>query len=279
MTKTTRVGSFIFAIAMIAFGIQNFVYSDFTFGLLPIPVSFPARQIFVYVVGLVMIGAGVSIIINKRARPFVLALAAIWLLAVIFLHINQIRTGGRFDADWTTAFETLAIGGASLVLAGVLSVERPNPQRVDTVLEKLVTVGRLLFALSLPVFGIQHFMYTSTIASVIPSWIPFSRQFWADFTGFAHVAGGVSMGNNILARLGATLTSVMFGSWVLILHIPRVIDNPGIRTEWTSAIIALAMCGGALIIAGTLPQENWLKWFSFLRKSEAPNQVVSVSPQ
>ena len=33
-----------------------------------------------------------------------------------------------------------------------------------------VVAGRLLFALTLVVFGIQHFQYAAFVASVVPSW-------------------------------------------------------------------------------------------------------------
>jgi len=41
----------------------------------------------------------------------------------------------------------------------------------------------------------------------------------------------------------------MFGSWVLILHIPRALAHGRDPNEWTSMLIALAMCGGALLVA------------------------------
>jgi hypothetical protein len=49
----------------------------------------------------------------------------------------------------------------------------------------------------------------------------------------------------------------MFASWVLILHAPRAIAAAAnARPEWTSLFIALAMSGGAWIIADTRPMEH-----------------------
>jgi hypothetical protein len=44
----------------------------------------------------------------------------------------------------------------------------------------------------------------------------------------------------------------MYGSWVLMLHLPRVLAQPAMRAEWTSLFVALALCGGAWLVADSL---------------------------
>jgi hypothetical protein len=44
----------------------------------------------------------------------------------------------------------------------------------------------------------------------------------------------------------------MFLLWVFLLHLPRVAAAPHNGNEWTSLFVALAMSGGALLIAETL---------------------------
>jgi fucose permease len=68
----------------------------------------------------------------------------------------------------------------------------------------------------------------------------------------AVMASGVAA--NWMAHWGATLLGTMFLLWVLLLHSPRVARasvsrSPNTPTEWSSAFIALAMCGGAWISA------------------------------
>jgi uncharacterized membrane protein YphA (DoxX/SURF4 family) len=74
--------------------------------------------------------------------------------------------------------------------------------------------------------------------------------FWAYFTGCAHIAAGLAILSGVQARLAATLLGIMFGSWVLIVHIPRVLASPHVQSEWTSLCIAIALCGGAWLMAG-----------------------------
>ena len=113
----------------------------------------------------------------------------------------------------------------------------------------LVALGRFLFAISLAVFGIQHFLYARFIATLIQSWMP-AHLFWAYFVGVAFVASALAIAARKYGRLAAALLGLMFFLWVISLHLPRVAAAPHNGNEWTSMIVALAMCGGAWIVAG-----------------------------
>jgi uncharacterized membrane protein len=103
------------------------------------------------------------------------------------------------------------------------------------------------------VFGIDHFLILDFIASLVPAWLPW-HLFWAYLTGAAFVATGISIVVRRMDRWGAFLLGIMFAIWVLILHSPRVVmavrsHDPNVQNEWSSAFIALAMCGGCWICA------------------------------
>ena len=108
----------------------------------------------------------------------------------------------------------------------------------------------VFYGVPLIVFGIQHFLYAQFISTLIPVWIP-RRLFWAYFVGTAFIAAAVSIATKGQARLAAILLGAMFLSWVIIVHAPRVAAHLRNGNEWTSAFIALAMCGGAWIVAGS----------------------------
>jgi hypothetical protein len=98
-------------------------------------------------------------------------------------------------------------------------------------------------------FAIQHFQYAQFVATLVPGWIP-GHLFWAYFVGVALCASAVSILTGIYVRLAAGLLGLMFFSWVFILHLPRCLASPRTGPEWTSAFNALAMAGGAWVIAG-----------------------------
>lgn len=137
-----------------------------------------------------------------------------------------------------------AIYGVGMVGFGLVSLIRlaarpePAPPRVATGL-------RVALGLAFVAFGISHFVYHGYVESVIPAWIP-AHRFFAYATGVAHIAAGCSLITPVQERLATLLLAVMFGSWVLVLHIPRALAHLAHHSEWTSLFVAVAMCGGAL---------------------------------
>jgi uncharacterized membrane protein len=131
-------------------------------------------------------------------------------------------------------------------------------------MEKSQTLGRILVAISLVVFGVQHFIYGGFVATLVPAFMP-GRLFWAYFVGVAFVAAAIGIVTRILARPAATMLGVMFFLFVVLLHIPRIVGLARDGNEWTSGFVALAMCGSAWILASAAPLEEREKADPFLR--------------
>jgi uncharacterized membrane protein len=129
--------------------------------------------------------------------------------------------------------------------------------------DKRQAIGRILVTLSLVVFGVQHFIYGGFVATLVPAFMP-GRLFWAYFVGVAFFAAAAGILYHLLARAAATMLGVMFFLFVLLLHIPRIIGNSTNGNEWTSGFVALAMCGGAWILASAAPLEEREKADPFL---------------
>lgn len=129
--------------------------------------------------------------------------------------------------------------------------------------DQLKILGRIFVSISLVVFGAQHFIYGGFVATLVPAFMP-GRLFWAYFVGVAFVAAAIGIVTKMLARPAATMLGVMFFLFVLLLHIPRIIGNAKDGNEWTSGFVALAMCGGAWILASAAPLEEREKADPFL---------------
>jgi uncharacterized membrane protein len=234
MPKLLQAGRYCFALALAAFGVQHFIYAKSAAGLGPpwIPGS-PLRACFM---GAALVIASIGIAKNVKTRVAAMLLGVLLFLYFLLLYAPRLAAHLHDPAPWTSGAEILALCGVALVLVG-----------------KPATVGRYLFAITLTVFGVQHLLYAHFVATLVPSWIP-GRLFWAYAVGIAFIATTLSMIFNIKARLAATLLGIMFFTWVFILHLPRVASAPSNGNEWTSAFVALAMCGGAWTIAATCPR-------------------------
>jgi len=111
--------------------------------------------------------------------------------------------------------------------------------------------GRRLFGLCAVIFGLAHFGYAKFTASMVPAWLP-APLAWAYLTGVGHMAGGLALIAGVLSRLAATLLAAMYATFVLILHLPRVIADPTSRLEWTMLCIALSLTGAAWIVRSSV---------------------------
>jgi uncharacterized membrane protein YphA (DoxX/SURF4 family) len=117
----------------------------------------------------------------------------------------------------------------------------------------LATIGRVLFGITAVVFGVDHFLALDLIASLVPAWMP-AHVLIASLTGTAMIAAGVSILTRWMDGPAAFGLGVMFLLFVLTLHAPRVLSAPRNPNEWSSALIALGMCGGSWICAAAAPQ-------------------------
>jgi len=115
--------------------------------------------------------------------------------------------------------------------------------------DRIVSPGQIFIAISLVVFGIQHFIYANYLAGLVPAWLP-GRLFWAYFVGVAFVAAAIGAVVPKMTRTAGILLGILFLLFVVTLHIPRIAAHSRDGNEWTSGFVALAMCGGAWILAG-----------------------------
>jgi hypothetical protein len=233
MPDLAKLGRYLFALATFAFGLillLHIVSAAIPAGGEPF---FVASHFWAWIIGVILIGTAAGMAIEKCANWAALLLACTFLLRAVIVYIPQVVAAPRKASTWGSVFELLGICGVALVIYGGS-------------LEKL---GRVFYSVELVGFAIQHFLYAQFVATLVPGWIP-GHLFFAYFVGMALCASAVSIVTGIYTRAAATLLGLMFLSWVIILHLPRAFASPHTGSEWTSTLNALAMGGGALIIAG-----------------------------
>lgn len=242
------LGRVVFGAAMAAFGLQNLVYGEGVFGLEPVPSWFPAPSIWAYVTGAALLGSGIGLMLGKKTRHAAAAAGVVLAIWVLLLQVPGLLQAWYAGGRWTTTFETVALCAAAWAAAtshtdsvAVGPAHRDRPWARP--------LARMAYAGSLPVFGVLHFIYRDYVASVIPAWIP-NPAAWALITGLALIAAGAGMLTERWHWPAGLMVGAMFATWVLILHLPRALAAPGSRPEWISLIVALAMAGGAWIVAG-----------------------------
>ena len=149
---------------------------------------------------------------------------------------------------WTHAFKLLALAGGALVMAGSCEGRRSLSLRS---IEKLIRAGSIFFSVTMIVFGIDHFLYTEIVATLVPEWIP-GHYFWTYFAAVALIGSGVAIILRIKLELIGSLLGLMIFLWFILLHLPRAFADPmsNIGNEVTSTFQALGFSGIALMVAG-----------------------------
>jgi uncharacterized membrane protein YphA (DoxX/SURF4 family) len=254
MNGLLKVGRLFFAAALMFFGVEYFIYVGGLKGPIPGPPWIPGPHPLAVLAGGALIAVGICIATGKMARIAATLLGVALLLNVLFLHLPGLLAQLHNPGPWTSSFELLALMGGAFVLAWVAAPDGLSLEPSTRILLQLAFFGRIVFALALVVFAVQHFLYARFIATLIPAWIP-ARLFWSYFVGVAFLAAALAIVTTKIARTASILLGTMFFIWVVILHLPRVAAQPRNGDEVTSLLVALAMSGVSFILAESFASE------------------------
>ena len=113
-------------------------------------------------------------------------------------------------------------------------------------------VGRILYALVVAFFGINHFLNGTGMQNTVPSFIP-GGVFWGYFTGTALLLAAIAFLIDRQTRLAGLLMAVFLLVIVLTIHLPAVIhapDESSVRFPLTNLVKDTGLAAGALMVAG-----------------------------
>jgi putative oxidoreductase len=116
MKTLGSLGRIIFAIPFIVFGIMNFMDTEGMANALL--TNWPIAEALVYISGLALILAGLSIIIKVQAKIACLLLALLLLIIIVAIHVPDIVNGDIIARS--KLLKDLALLGASLTYANIL---------------------------------------------------------------------------------------------------------------------------------------------------------------
>lgn len=243
---TTNVGRYLFSLATVAIGIQTWVCAHVVshslvpqYNVLPVLPWLPAAPWIAYFFGSVWIACGLGLVFPPTLQMAARILSALLFASTVILELPKYIPQIANISLRTIVLETLSLATFAWLVQG----PRAMP-------EFITRLCRYLLAMSLVVFGVDHFLSLGFIAALLPAWIPW-HVFWVAFFGVALISAGLSIGIGLLTRWSAASLGLMFAIWVVTLHLPRVFGLyavPGATrnpAEWSSLFIAIAMCGGS----------------------------------
>jgi uncharacterized membrane protein len=111
----TTIGRFLYAIPMAVFGIFHFINASSMAGMVPIP----GGAVWVYITGVALLAAAISIMIQKKASLATLLLAIMLLIFALSIHLPAV-IGGDQNA-MPNLLKDMALAGAALFMSGTLT--------------------------------------------------------------------------------------------------------------------------------------------------------------
>lgn len=249
INKIVALTPLCFAIPLAVFGAEHLSSPQ---SLLPgVPAYMPWRWLWVYLVGLALIAAAVSIAAGRQVRWSGLLFGAMMFLFVAMLHLpGAIRAGGRIP--WTIVFREMSFGGGGWVLAGIAMGGVWG--------KRLIATGRLPIAVTAVFFGVEHFLHPLGLPGVplqkeMPAWIP-GRAFVDYATGLLLIAAG----GCFLLRRETRIAAACVGAWIVLLVVviygPVLIGalgnpNGGVEVEGINYFADTLLFGGVILsVAG-----------------------------
>jgi len=248
------VGRWFFGLALLGLGLEHFIFREFVTGRAPgWPNGMPGKLVWVYASGVMVILTGLAILTRRWGRPAALGLGLLIFAWALLRHLPIVAADSLLGGSWTRAGKALTIFGGSFAVAASLP---PIPgsttsgwRRFANATGPFVLLGQIGLGSFLILAGMQHFLFTEFVASLIPSWIPGNGIWWAWFAGVALIAGGLGLLVPLTAPLAGLMSGLMVFSWFWIVHLPRALRSV---TDGIAVFEALAVSGIALVVAGAL---------------------------
>lgn len=108
-------GKYFFALMLVIFGIDHFIYLDFVKTL--VPTWIPGSLFWTYFAAVALIGSGLAIFINFKPKVISILLAAMLFIWLVVLHIPRAIAAPITDNgnELTSVFECLAFCGVAIL--------------------------------------------------------------------------------------------------------------------------------------------------------------------
>jgi len=237
----------LFALSIAALNVQHFLLDHFN-NTKPGPEDGTEASFlflaFAYKVCLVTLA--LAVLLDHKPKASAMRMGYLILTWIFFRHVPLVITNVTDPGEMNSMCMGIALAGGAFIVADSYT-DRLITRRSYFLFNRssqINSLGRILFGLPMIVFGMQHLFYAEFIASQIPAWIT-GKYFWANATGIALIAAGISIVFGVKSKWSALCLGNMIALWIVILHLPRLFASPKDMFEWTSLFQSLAICAGA----------------------------------
>ena len=239
-----RIGRQVGGTAAVALGAFLIWWGDFATPWENVPVVAPLRTYLAYLVGAILVAAGLGLFWRRTARPASLVLAAVG-LGFSLLWVMVAAHAPRVYDSWANVAEE------SSVVAGFIALFASLAPQPSDAMARLAFGARVWFGVCAISFGVVHFVSFTGCADFVPKWMPLGGMFWAAFTGVAHLLVAVAILSGIWALVAARLGALMYLGFGLLGWGSFVLARPSHFT-WGGVVIDFLLVAGIWMIGDSI---------------------------
>ena len=228
-------GRLVFGASAIVFGIDQMLWRDSSLWGYLHPLWAPLAAIIAWCITAALVIGGIAIMFPRTARPASVVLGAVYALSTVAVIPAIVVTPGE-PGNYVNFGEQLGI------FCGALAV-------YATTEPSLGRVARIIFGLCTLSFAWAQVVYFKYTASLVPTWIPPSQDFWTILTTVAFALAGIAMLINIQARLALRLTALMIALFGILVWVPKLAVSPRDFGDWNEISSNYLMGAASWLIA------------------------------
>ena len=122
-------------------------------------------------------------------------------------------------------------------------------------MNKIATIGRILFALPFAFFGINHFVMMDYYMGMLTSFIP-QTAFVMILTGLMLIVASISIITKKFVILSTFLLAGLLFLFIVTIHIQHLIKGVDTTVTLITMLKDISLMGGSLLIAGIYSVEK-----------------------
>ncbi len=260
LDRIVALSNLCFAIPLAVFGALHLAGVDFVLPL--VPSYMPGRLFWAYFVGVALLSASFSIATKIQVRWSGLLFGIMMLLFVVMLDTQGALAHPRDRFVWTYVVRESSFAGGGWILAGIALRGQGRGQGGS----RLITVGRVLIAIAVLLFGVETFLHPLSrpgipLEKLMPPWIP-ARLLIGYLTATILLVAGVC----ILLASKTRMAATYLGTWIVLLVVliygPILVvslSNPSteVKVEGINYFADTLLFGGAILaLASASPRPD-----------------------